>query len=668
MEATSKLNYRPEIDGLRAIAVSLVIAFHAGFGCPGGYIGVDVFFVISGFLITSLILKDLENNCFSLTDFWERRARRILPVLAVVILSTLLAGCFLLLPGDLESLGRATASQAVFASNIYHWRTSGYFSATADEKPLLHTWSLAVEEQFYLIAPLLIWVMYRCRPVDRRRHLTISLIAGFIVSFSLSVIGVARYPSSTFYLLPTRAWELILGAVLANWRCRSALHGQPRFREVGATTGLVLIVYPSFFYTERTSFPGLAALVPCLGTALVIATNSSHAPLTLVGTLLACRPLRFIGRISYSLYLWHWPVLAFCRYFVIAPLCFPARCLAISFAIVLAIMSYRFVETPFRERRLGRSQHSMFCFGGAAIAASFCCGGICVLMQGFPQRIPSQMQRFAEASTDTGGFLNELNREDVRSKRFVVIGKQHSTTKPSVFVWGDSHAMAALPAFDALLKEREEFGQAATHSSTPPLLDWCFVDKYGLGANSREYNDLVFSYLEQNQITRVFLVAHWSAYRDQTGAYTKEFQSALISTVKRLADVGCCPTILLEVPVHSFDVPKALTRFTITPQDVVSQSARPGRTSEFDGLPPAAIDQILRMGGRILDPKPGFLSPTGDYYMTHCSEFAYYRDHDHLTSKGAHRTLLPLLIDSMALSTSDNKTRRVQQAGHTARE
>ena len=205
MNLINDFRYRTEVDGLRAIAVISVILFHAGFGCPGGYVGVDVFFVISGFLITSLIWKDLEGGKFTFANFWERRARRIVPALVVVTLVTLIAGWFLLLPSAYASLGKAAASQAVFAANIHYWLDSGYFSGAAEEKPLLHTWSLAVEEQFYLIVPFILWSGFHFRGLLRCRGAILSLlIVGCVLSLAMSIYGVIYRPSEAFYLLPTR--------------------------------------------------------------------------------------------------------------------------------------------------------------------------------------------------------------------------------------------------------------------------------------------------------------------------------------------------------------------------------------------------------------------------------------------------------------------------------
>src|SRR5882724_756148 len=296
MPLINHLRYRPEIDGLRAVAVSAVILFHAGFRCPGGYVGVDVFFVVSGFLITSLIWSDLENGRFTFAYFWERRARRIVPALVVITIVTLVIGWFLLLPADLENLGRASASQSIFAANFHYLQDSGYFKGVAEEKPLLHTWSLAVEEQFYLIVPFLLFWIYRSKVLRARTAVISILTTIFAVSLAISIYGITRFPWATFYLLPTRAWELLTGALVAFLPTFPLLMRRRSLRELLSLLGMALILIPVFVYTSETPFPGLAAVPPCLGAALVILANTpseGSAP-TILGSALSIRPVVFI--------------------------------------------------------------------------------------------------------------------------------------------------------------------------------------------------------------------------------------------------------------------------------------------------------------------------------------------------------------------------------------
>lgn len=650
MKLINNFSYRPEIDGLRAVAVIAVLLFHGGFGCPGGYVGVDVFFVISGFLITSLIWKDLENGSFSFAHFWERRARRIVPALVGVTLATLVGGWFLLLPPDFKTLGQASAAQSLFLANVHYWRDSNYFAAAAVEKPLLHTWSLAVEEQFYLLVPLLLWSIFRAVRLRNRTALISLLGTGFTVSFVLSVYALSRSPAFTFYLLPTRAWELLLGSLLAFAPLHSAWSNRRGWREGVALLGLLLILVPVFRYNAETPFPGLAALPPCLGTALIIWANGRDDKTmpTLTGTVLAWKPVVFIGLISYSLYLWHWPFLAFSHYLAVVPPSPPERAGLLALGLVCAILSWKYVETPFRVRKLAASRPAMFRYAGAGLAAIFVWGLLCLQQQGFPQRFSPQVQKFAAAELDMG-LTDELTLSDVRADKLIRIGVANPALRPQVLVWGDSHAMSALPAVDALLKEKGMAGRAATHSVTAPVLDWFFPSEHGLDKASLPYNDAVFSVIEKQKITDVILVAFWTKYTAPGGSQTAAFEAALVKTTQRLVAINVQPWILLDVPLQPFSVPRVLARSAASRTEITQLCATPSSQDQNDLFKPETLAAIRAAGGRVLNPKPAFLDATGHYYKIQANNTALYRDGQHLTPEGARLMLLPFLRTAMTL-------------------
>ncbi|HEX5704041.1 MAG TPA: acyltransferase family protein [Pyrinomonadaceae bacterium] len=650
MPLVNKFSYRPEVDGLRAIAVVAVVLYHAGgFYCHGGYVGVDVFFVISGFLITSLIWRDLETGRFTFAYFWERRARRIVPALVVVTAATLVAGWFLLLPGDYKNLGQEAAALAVFGANVYYWRNTGYFEGGADEKPLLHTWSLGVEEQFYLLVPFLLWGIFRVKALRTRAGVFSILLAGFTVSFALSIYGVIKSPSATFYLLPTRAWELLLGALVAFVPPAFALPSRPRLRELLALAGLALILVPVFAYTPETPFPGAAALSPCLGTALIIWANErteGRIP-TAVGVALSSRPIVFLGLISYSLYLWHWPLLAFSKYWTLAPLSadlgFATRVGMLSLGFLLAVLSWKYVETPLRTRRLGTSRKSAFLFAGTGLIVILSGGLICLTMQGFPKRFSELANEFANAKSDRA-FLINVTPDDARAGNLVPIGVVNPALRPSVLAWGDSHAMSAIPALDACLKDKGLAGRAATHSVTAPVLNWFMVSKFGLSKDSIAFNDAVLSYVRSQQVPHVILIANWTDY---AGASDGGFNSALLLTIRQLVAAGSQPWIMLSVPEHTFDVPKVLSRSVIFRTDLAPFSTKRAASDAFDKIDRTTISDIESAGGRILDPKPRFLDPGGQRYVYLADGVVLYRDHHHLTTRGAKLMLLPLFCDSL---------------------
>ena len=341
------MNYRPEIDGLRALAVLPVILFHAGFKFfSGGFVGVDVFFVISGYLITKIILSELEQDKFSIINFYERRARRILPALFLVMLVCIPFAWFLLLPSEMKDFSQSFVAVSVFASNIFFWSKSGYFDTVGEFKPLLHTWSLAVEEQYYVLFPLFLMLSWKLG----KRWILVTLGLVFIASLSLAQWGAYTEPSAAFFLLPTRCWELLLGAFTAFYLSQANRKNfSVSLSELGGWLGLLLIFYAVFAFDKATPYPGFYALVPTLGTVLVILFATQR---TTVGKFVGNKALVGIGLISYSAYLWHQPLFAFARQIGFSDyetLVFSS--LSVS-SFFLAYLSWRYVERPFRNKSL----------------------------------------------------------------------------------------------------------------------------------------------------------------------------------------------------------------------------------------------------------------------------------------------------------------------------
>jgi peptidoglycan/LPS O-acetylase OafA/YrhL len=635
-----KIRYRPEIDGLRAIAVGVVLLFHGHLGATGGYVGVDVFFVISGFLITSLIWNDLESGRFTFSGFWERRARRIVPALVVVTLVTLAAGWFLLLPAEMKSLGRATASQALFAANVHYWLDSGYFASASDEMPLLHTWSLALEEQYYLIVPFVFWGLYKLVRSERRGLILAILAAGLAASLGLSAAWLAAHPSFTFYLLPTRAWELLLGSIVVFLQPPRGRPGSRAAREVMSVAGLAMIVVAAFAYSPRTPFPGFAAVPPCLGTALLIWSNGRRdgAAPTLVGSLLSTRPIVFVGLISYSLYLWHWPMLAFANGLALEPVPLAWRIAIVGVSFPLAVLSWRFVETPFRTRQWGATRKSIFALAGLGLLAVLVSGAAVWASGGAPGRFPPAIR---EVTSDKDRFatFEDLSVQAARAGRLPTIGAK-SDAAPAVLVWGDSHAIAALPAIDALLEERGLAGRVAIHSATAPVLDWYQLNAFGLGRRSLEFGDAVLAYLREHRIRDVILVAYWSSYgSDADGA---ALGNAAVATIRRLVAAGCRPAVLLDVPIPGFDVPKALALPFLSEESIAAACKKPGAA----GAEAKFAADLEAAGAQVLDPKPRFIDPARGCYAVSRDGAVLYYDSHHVSRQGALRVLLPFLRDA----------------------
>lgn len=645
----SNFHYRPEIDGLRAVAVIAVVLFHAELGVTGGYIGVDVFFVISGFLITSLIIKELENGKFTIINFWEKRARRIIPAMAVVILVTLVAGWFLLLPSDFITLGRSAAWQAVFAANIYFWFNTGYFAGLTAEQPLLHTWSLAVEEQFYMVAPLILLGLYRIQVFRNRNFLLILITIGIVISLAISIYGVAKHPAGAFYLLPTRVWELLCGAFVALvpgvWLLRST-----RAREIVSFLGLAGILVPCWFYTKTTPFPGLAAVLPCLGAGMFIwSSTNAHRPnfpeLPTVARLLSCRPIVFIGLISYSLYLWHWPLFAFSTYWALEPrsLIYSLAIVAISF--LLAVLTWHYVETPFRKRTVCVEKKEMFTFGATCIAVVFAVGVVLISGNGFPMRLSSKAIEYANAKEDKAS-IHELTAVDIDRGRLIAIGNPDSQAV-SFLIWGDSHAMAAAPAFDQFIKAKGMAGLQATASATAPVLGAYWQNEFVNRKDAIAFNDAVFNYIKKHHIPNVVLVGYWEYYVDDRGS--TPLSTAMVSTVKKLVEAGTRPWVMLQVPHPLFDVPKGLAKASIFNFDLKPLLSAPLAWNGFSGNGDLIFKRIEAAGGHILDPGKCFMDGSGSHLLVEKNGKPLFRDVHHLSANGAKLVLAPCLNEILNL-------------------
>lgn len=560
--------YRPEIDGLRAIAVLAVVLFHARLGpFTGGYVGVDIFFVISGFLITSIIVREIESGAFSFAGFYERRIRRIFPALFVVIAATFVAGWFILTPKDYQDFARSAMHTTVFTSNFLFNNRAGYFAPAAETQPLLHTWSLAVEEQFYLIAPIALLCLHRLSA--RSRLILFSVL--LLMSLAVAEYGVRREWPSAFYLLPARAWELMLGMALAlGFLPAIASRG---LSEIMGLAGLGLIASTIAGYTSQTPFPGVAAIIPCLGAALIICSTSTQP--TAVRSLVSWSPVVGIGKISYSLYLWHWPLLAFATYGWDDEIGAIVRLGLIALAVLLSVLTYRYVEQPARQTITRRSL--VFGAGGGAIAICAAAGTAIVVSHGAPIRLPQEALSFAAISTKlrTKEYCKRSLDQEDGAQTYCLIGDAHQEN-PSFVVWGDSHALAVGATLSKLAADQKQQGVFIVAGGCPPLLglDKLASRRFGKCITSAETLKKV---LARDSIHNVIVIARWGLYAEGSGGTNEtnvhvrrfdetdigrnraEFARLLRQTVATLAESRTV-TVFGPVPELPYDLPSEVIK------------------------------------------------------------------------------------------------------------
>jgi peptidoglycan/LPS O-acetylase OafA/YrhL len=514
MSSPPSIRYRPDIDGLRAIAVLLVVNYHAfPEALPGGFIGVDIFFVISGFLITGIIARELEQQRFSLVAFYNRRIRRIFPALIVVLCAALVLGWLWMLPAAYAQLSSDVFASAAFFSNIALLLQSGYFDIESSKKPLLHLWSLGIEEQFYLFWPLILMLVARLR----LSFLAAASVIG-LASFLLNVALIGSDPVATFYLPFTRAWELLAGAALAcGW---SQISQTSRASNWRAAAGLVLIAAAAGVLDAHSAFPGWWAVLPVAGGALLLSAPAAWV----CRTLLASPPLVWIGLISYPLYLWHWPLLAFFGIIKFGSLTLLERELIVVLSALLAWLTYWLVESPFRFGRPSPLKIAGLCAGMVLISAA---GGVVVAGRGFDSRLPPEIREMADVRTDSQKWrvhecLLDLSHEMTFADNCVDRGR-----RPLVFVWGDSTAGALLPGLRKAQQTRT-FGIAQfTSSSCIPVLN---ADVAGT-PNCRAINDKILSLARAIRPDIVLLHSTWDRYLDgvpETVAALKQQTNARI--------------------------------------------------------------------------------------------------------------------------------------------
>lgn len=550
--------YRPDIDGLRAVAVVAVILFHANVpGFSGGFVGVDIFFVISGFLITSIIVKQLKQGTFSFAHFWERRIRRIVPVLTVVLLSTAAVGYWLILfPLDYLDFGQSLLAQSLFLSNIFFLRKSDYFAGPAEESPLLHTWSLAIEEQFYVLFPILLFLAWK---LGRRfvlmffgvcllaslvwnYYLLLAPDAAFSIPFLPPIWAAANNATAAFYLLPARAFELLIGALLALLavKVKKATHAY-----FVAGLGVSLILGSIFLYSDETVFPGLSALLPTLGTAFLIMAHTNHK--TILKKVLSAPVVVWVGLLSYSLYLWHWPVLVLGKYYFGSEILSGLQIFGLlGLTLSLSVLSYHFVETPFRIGWKQVSTWKVYAAGFVSLCVLLLIGYAIMSNKGLPGRAPDAAQLIALAATDFGP---DRTRCFVESRPCEFGPEEKPVTH---VVLGDSHGGALLPAFSRLADNNKIKIKTYLSPGCSPLTPVAVkVEK----STCDKTHKAALEQITDGEVASVLLVSRWSNYKEYSESQGKaiaEFEQQLIETVTVIKASNVELFVLLQVPHHTY--------------------------------------------------------------------------------------------------------------------
>lgn len=644
------LKYRSDIDGLRALAVLSVIFFHLDMPViSGGFVGVDIFFVISGFLITSIIAREIESNKFSFVEFWCRRVRRILPASLLVVAVCLLAGYFLLTPADYVALAKSAKQQAFFLSNVYFLENTGYFDSDASTLPLLHTWSLAIEEQFYLVLPLALVLIQKYFPNKRLFVFTAVLLC----SFAVSVVLIEDRPSSVFFLLHTRAWELMAGGLLAILPKRVVL--PQRTGHLLAWFCLIVLLTCIALYNEQTVFPSYTAAPVVLATVGLIWVHMSHK--TFVSKALSWRPVVMVGLISYPLYLWHWPLIAFYSYRNMDEPSTPDKALMLLATFLLATATWWIVEEPIRRKRILDSTKSLLITAAVCVLALVATADYIAKNDGFSARLPDEALKYTAFGTRTAEQERcaNLSQEEIDGGNLCLYeNKDNSAAK--LLVWGDSHAYTVLPQLRDAAKNAGVDLLFSSKGGCPPFTGLDF-----LRSSCQRYNEVIYAQLKALGLTDILLVARWSIYINGNPSKPEDreiFTPALIAErkqqlssqfkaqIEHFSQLGVTVWVMNEVPTQPFDTIRQLTKLAMLESPIEQLSSVSPSTHvknqrdvveifespEFSAVKFLATEQLLC---------------TAAVCSAFDADVAYYTDDNHLSNTGA-KKLRPLLFNMLA--------------------
>lgn len=644
------MEFRTDINALRALAVMAVVFYHFGLmGFGGGFSGVDIFFVISGFLMTGIIVGGLENGRFSLARFYVARIRRIVPALAGLCLALAGLGWFYLSPFDYRELGKHIAGAMTFTSNIMFEDESGYFDSLSKDKIMLHTWSLSVEWQFYLLYPLMLWPLARFAKGDHarmRRYALVLLAVLSVVSLTASAISASVNPGFGFFMLPTRMWEMAAGGLV--WISSSRFLPSNFIARSMTWAGLVFMLGGIFFFTSATPWPGLWAVVPVLGAALfVLGGHARHWRIFAKGW------IQSIGLWSYSIYLWHWPVYVALRYYQLdrMPLWVAG---GVTLSILLGALSYRFIETPARTALTFRKEYIARTVGFCALVVLIAVSGWFIhAKDGFLTRAPGALTAL-QTAVDTGMSVHKkpiLCDKDNLHQHWETCDKADSA--PDYILIGDSHAAAFAPALLAAAPDKK--GRFYI-KSCPPVHDAYVAGRRSVRTAcetrmTRITEDI--KHIPSNApILMVFRYSYYlHGYNETDAAYelvynnttpqetarasADVFANRLVKTLCTLADTGHPVYTLRPMPEMGVDVARTLARRIMIDGNAAQDVTIPAKTvNARHASVNAALDTAARTCGvRLLDPVP-LLCEDGVCYGSR-NHTAFYYDDDHLSEVGA---------------------------------
>lgn len=647
-------SYRADIDGLRAVAVLAVILFHAFPGLvPGGFVGVDIFFVISGYLITGIIAREIDAGTYSTLRFYERRLRRIVPAFLVVCAVSALGAALLYVPSDFEMFGESLVASLLIHANIFFFKESGYFAAPDEVLPLLHIWSLSVEEQFYVFFPLALVLL------SKWKIRTTGIVVGLAISFAAACVAVITNPDAAFFLAQYRAWELLIGSCLAIGTLPTLSH---RAADVCSLVGGTLIAVALWGLSSASTFPGWNAAIPSLGAALLIYAG----PQATLNRALSTAPMVGIGLISYSLYLWHWPLLSFGAYIAIRPLLPVEAAAIVALAFATAWLSYRFVERPFR-RPMNRVPLTPL-FGG--VAALLAVALVADLTKGAAWRLPADIAAMTNVEAVRSGMppdrcgMRKLAEIDQRLTAIGNIPRTNicrlgdPTAEPTVVLWGDSHAEAAAPGLDAALAGAGKAGYLIGRGGCPPIASIETIDRPIWPCAPSVEKALQAVSAIKPEI--VIIAARWPLYfegsRYQREGPAPRFAAdgnfgivadGLDATLSKMHPMAPSLVLMTSVPEVGFPVPSTLGRAAILGREIDIAPTR----AAYDLRQQRSTAEVARLAkkyGALLMMPETILCP-GVKCDVERDGAVLYADQNHLTRAGAH-LLAPMFEQAMLAS------------------